>query len=185
MRSRARGALSRIAVALEESPSRFGSVDDITDTDGLRRLGKSTQSFWIGLDLLGLPEAKVSLNGVGNLLAHTTMIPCSGRPDRCIQFDRKSQCHSHTIMVPIWAIKMRAFRLKAFPWTTSHPLRSDWANQNLDSHRHLRHQKPFLTSSRIRCQESGSLDLSGTARKAWRMATRRARGLAVPGTASE
>ena len=83
MRSRTRRDPSRDAVVLDEVADGFGSIHDITGTDGLMCFGESAQRFWIGLDLLGFAQGKVGLDGVGDFLLHAAVVfRCSGTQGR-------------------------------------------------------------------------------------------------------
>ena len=63
----------------------FGTEDDIAGPDGLARLGKGTQRFGVGPDLLGLTPGQVCLNGMGDLLLHAAVVFRSGSAQSFVQ----------------------------------------------------------------------------------------------------
>jgi hypothetical protein len=83
----------------DQFPSRLRAVDDITRTDSLTSLGKSTQRVGVGLDLLGLALGEVDLNCVNDRLLQAAVIFLRGSTQFGVKVGRKPYRHSHDMMV--------------------------------------------------------------------------------------
>ena len=88
--SPARTGRSRGAAAFDQRADGLGAVDDITRADGLACLGEGAQCVGVGLDLHGLAEGEVGLDGVHYFLLHAAVVFLGGGPQLGVEVGGKT-----------------------------------------------------------------------------------------------